>query len=90
MKVHEVKCWPDFFQPLFDGSKPFEIRFDDRHYAVDDVLHVREWDDRRGAYTGREVRKLITYKLEGVGAGSIAPLQDLVRGFCALGLTDEV
>ena len=88
MKVHDVKCWPDFFQPLFDGRKPFEVRKNDRSYLVGDVMLIREWDDRKGVYTGRQVRKRITWVHEGV-PGGIAPLLGLARDYVVLGLVDE-
>lgn len=88
MKVHEIKSWPDFFQPIIDGAKPFEVRYNDRKYNVGDALLIREWDDRKGVYTGRTVRRLITYILEGV-PGGIPPLAGLARNYCVLGLTEE-
>lgn len=85
-KIHVVKSWPEFFQPLMDGTKTFEIRFDDRHYAVGDVLHIREYDDRAGKFTGREVRRRVTYLLRGVGVGGIAPLAGIHPRFVAMSL----
>ena len=89
MKTHEIKSWPEFFQALWDGSKKFEIRFDDRDYQVGDVLLIKEWDDRKSVYTGRTLRRRITYKLEGIGGGAIAPYHGLVRGYAGLSLADE-
>jgi hypothetical protein len=86
MKTHELKSWPDFFEPVFNGSKTFELRVDDRHFAVGDVLHLREWDDRAGKYTGRELRRTITCVLAGIGGGAIAPVRGLSRGYAILSL----
>lgn len=68
MKTHELKVWPEFFEALADGSKPFEVRRDDRGYEVGDWLHLREWikpsrDEIDGTYTGREVHRQVTYIL---------------------------
>ena len=87
MDIHELKSWPDFFTPLFDGKKNFELRLDDRHYKVGDVLLLREYDDRTGKYTGREIKRIVTYKLDGAGhQGVIQPLQGLISNYCILSL----
>lgn len=44
--VHIVKCIQPFFGYVWDGSKTFEIRKDDRDYQPDDVLAQREFDGR--------------------------------------------
>lgn len=43
MTEHDLKCWPEFFQAIVEGRKPFDYRFNDRDYQVDDVLHQREF-----------------------------------------------
>lgn len=77
MIEHAVKCWPEFFQPLIEGRKPFELRFNDRNYRTGDVLILQEWDKATEAYTGREARRRITYTYHGAG---------LEYGFVVLGL----
>lgn len=88
MRTHELKSWPDFFTPILDGTKKFEVRNNDRRFLVGDVLRLREFDDRKGVYTGREVSKRVTYVLEGIGAGSITPLVGIQRGYAVLSLED--
>lgn len=65
MRVHDLKCWPEFYGCVEDDSKPFEIRYNDRDYHVGDVLRIHEYEplpgDQEGRYTGREVEKTITY-----------------------------
>lgn len=61
--VHEVKCWPGFFDALDDGKKRFEVRYNDRDYKVGDTLHVREWD--MTTYTGRDCWLWIDYVMTG-------------------------
>lgn len=58
---HELKCWPLYFEALQDGRKTFEIRPNDRNYAVGDVLRLREWIPSRAEYTGRECCRRVVY-----------------------------
>lgn len=60
---HELKTWQSYFHALEDGTKNFEIRRDDRGFRVGDILRLRETEYGSGAYTGREVRREITYIL---------------------------
>jgi uncharacterized protein DUF3850 len=46
---HDIKCWPEAFVALADGTKTFEWRRDDRGYRVGDLLMIREWDPHRDA-----------------------------------------
>lgn len=78
MTTHELKCWPEYFGPLADGRKTFEVRLDDRGFAVGDVLWFREYILETGL-TGRDVRKRVTYVLSGMG---------LEAGFVCMGLAD--
>lgn len=46
-RTHELKCWPEPWQALADGTKTFEFRRDDRGYMVGDVLDLALWDPGR-------------------------------------------
>jgi len=61
--IHDLKCWPEYFQAVKSGIKPFELRKDDRGFAVGDVLHLREFDPDTALYTGDEIDKTVTYVL---------------------------
>lgn len=74
---HELKVASEFFDAVESGQKPFEIRKGDRPFKIGDTLWLREVDLVL-AYTGREVRKRITFVLRGWGMES---------GYVALGLT---
>ena len=78
--IHELKTWPEYFVAILDGSKPFEVRRDDRGFAVGDQLFLREWNPASEEYTGREVTKTITYELRRFG---------LKIGYVALGISDS-
>jgi hypothetical protein len=77
---HDLKTWPQFFRAVVDGSKTFELRLDDRSYAVGDELLLREWDPDSHAYTGRFVTRRVTYVLRD------ATHFGLVSGFVILGM----
>ena len=88
MTTHELKSWPDYFAPILSGEKTFELRFNDRNFSVGDTLHLREFDDRAGKYTGRNIRKRVTFMLDGIGGGCIAPMRGLNRGYVILSIAD--
>ena len=121
---HDLKILPEYFNAVDDGSKPFEVRRNDRDYQVGDILLLREGNnaedvidppcnfcchcegcifghnmmacpDYKGfkiaeeayeneivgqwIYTGRELRRTVTYVLPG-GAFGIA------KEYCVLGI----
>lgn len=63
-KLHELKTWPMYFDAVLSGRKTFEIRKNDRGFEPGDVLILREYlaeTDEPGRYTGRELRRRISY-----------------------------
>jgi hypothetical protein len=61
---HDLKCWPEFFDNLASGCKRFEVRKNDRVFSTGDELLIREWHPVTHQYSGREIRRVITYVLE--------------------------
>ena len=88
MTTHDLKSWPEFFAPVLDGTKKFELRINDRNFNVGDTLRLREWDDRKAIYTGRSIQKRVTYILEGGGSGFIPPRVGLTRKYVIMSLDD--
>ena len=43
-RIHKLKCWPEPFFAIVADEKAFELREDDRAYAVGDVLELALWD----------------------------------------------
>jgi hypothetical protein len=73
--IHELKCWPNYFQAIADERKLFDIRNNTtRGFQAGDTLHLREWDpDKKlpgygtGDYTNREMWCDVLYVLAGHG-----------------------
>lgn len=77
MAFHELKTWPEYFKPLWDNEKCFELRTDDRGFAVGDEVALREWSLAIGDYTGRRVQFRVTYILR--------DFPGLTPGYCIIG-----
>lgn len=86
MTEHQLKSWPEFFEPILLAVKTFELRKNDRYFKIGDRLHLREWEPRENRYTGRECWRDVVYILDGIGPGGIEPLKGLKQGYCILGL----
>ena len=76
--VHELKCWPAYFAAVRAGGKPFEIRRNDRDFAVGDLVILQEYDPEADTYTGQVEERLITFLLSEEDFG-------VVHGFVAIG-----
>lgn len=87
-KTHELKSWPEFFEPVSTGRKSFELRRNDRDFMPGDILVLQEWDPKNKSYTGRQLRRRVAYVERGAGVGCIEPLKGLAIGFVILGLMD--
>ena len=61
--VHELKCWPEFYEEIHKNTKNFEVRLNDRDFKVGDILHLKEFNPMNNKYTGREIQRTITYIL---------------------------
>ncbi len=87
--LHKLKCWPEYFQPLACGSKPFELRLNDRNFKVGDVLFIEEWDPELGGddpdegFTDNAVWARVSSM---VRAGEDVVTRGLQPGFIIMGL----
>lgn len=87
MKIHELKTDPEVFQAVLDGAKTYEIRKNDRGFAVGDALLLRETTHTGEAiaagaplaYTGRQFAATVSHVLHG-------PIYGLVDGWSILSL----
>lgn len=91
-RTHDLKTWPEPFQAILDGRKRYEIRVDDRGFAVGDELLLLEYRPAetrenglgvcfysKGGYTDRRVRARVTYMTPGGAWG-------LPRDLCVLSI----
>lgn len=98
MKIHELKIFPQYFNEVLNGNKTFELRKDDREFEVGDILILKEYRQGQGdatgpelvvieepGYTGREVKKEISYIYKGCANGL-----GLRTGFSILSLRDYI
>ena len=63
--IHSLKTWPESFAAVQDGRKRYEIRRNDRAFAVGDVLVLREWEPSTERYTREMVSVRVTYLTPG-------------------------
>lgn len=75
--IHELKTWTEYFEALWRGDKTCEVRRDDRNYAVDDQLYLREWDLEKEVFLPRAIRAHVTHVLR----GDFAPPGHVVMSF---------
>jgi hypothetical protein len=73
-QTHKLKTDPKVFKDVEAGLKPFDIRLNDRNYAVGDTLvlmrtkHSHNQMVKDGwplIYTGEQLERKVTYMLEG-------------------------
>lgn len=55
------KIWPFAFQSILEGKKKFELRLNDFVVTDGDILILQEYNPEKKVYTGREIRKKVTY-----------------------------
>lgn len=60
---HELKIWPQYFEPVIEGRKTFEVRKNDRDFQEMDIVTLKEWDQHTQEYTGQFAQFEIGYML---------------------------
>lgn len=75
--VHILKLRQPYFDSVADGSKTFEVRYNDRDYKKGDILALCEIDEE-GRYKERMIIKTISYVLDNY--------EGLQPEWCILGL----
>jgi predicted amino acid racemase len=71
-QTHEIKSWVERFEEISSG-RVFDIRNNDRHYHVGDVVIFREHDPNKNDYTGRTITATIEFLHTGALPGLHTP-----------------
>lgn len=79
MAKHELKIWPEYFEPVFHRVKNFEVRKNDRDFKVGDIIVLRQFDPIKSEYVGGICGREISYVMDGGKFG-------VESGYCVLGL----
>jgi Domain of unknown function (DUF3850) len=82
--VHELKTWEPWFAAMASGEKCFELRKNDRGFMAGHELLLCEYDSQSQTYSGRTLRRKITFVLEGNEAEAFG----LKPGYCIMSLTE--
>lgn len=62
--IHELKIWPVYFREVESLRKKFELRLNDRDFQIGDILFLKEFNPDGIGYTGRILKRYITYILD--------------------------
>ncbi|HOM77705.1 DUF3850 domain-containing protein [Patescibacteria group bacterium] len=68
MKTIEKKIWSEYFDAVASGKKNFELRLADWDIEIGDTLILKEWNHKNNKYTGREIKRAVTYLIKTKGA----------------------
>lgn len=82
MKRHELKTVQPHFGRVASGEKRFDIRKNDRGFAVSDTLVLREYDADTGLFSGRAVEARVTHLIsgyDGIEEGYVVMSIELVK-----------
>ena len=88
-QTHELKCWPEFYEAIVGQSKTFDLRKNDRGFAVGDDIILREWEPNGHFYTGNFISRRISYILEHRPDAGCAATFGLREGYVILSLANS-
>lgn len=61
---HQLKVAPEYFTEIYTGRKTFEYRFDNRHFAIGDIVRLHNFDPDADSYLNGHIDVKITYILQ--------------------------
>jgi ASC-1-like (ASCH) protein len=84
MKTHNLKIIQPYFDKLKDGTKKWELRFNDRDYRIGDTLILQEYDPSTKTYSGESLSALVVDIFHGVGDGKSS--YGLIEEYCLMSI----
>jgi len=85
MEIHK-KTWPESFQKVLEGKKKFDIRLADFEIKEGDVLVLEEYDPIEKEYTGRSIKKKISFIMKWAPLDVHSPEEIKKYGLWEIGL----
>jgi len=61
MATIKKKIWPEYFELIVSGKKKYELRLNDFDVKEGDILLLEEYNPKSKSYTGRSIKKKVTY-----------------------------
>lgn len=80
--THALKTWPIYFDEVINGTKTYELRKEDRPFALGDTVLLQEYTLEDG-YTGNEAAFEILSILRD------KPDMGLKKGYCILSIKEK-
>lgn len=77
---HELKTHPIYFEKVYHGFKPWELRKNDRDFKVGELVLLKSFDPDTQKFSGSFIKAMITYILKD------CPQFGLADGYCILTL----
>lgn len=62
--VIEKKAIPELFEKVLSDEKTFDVRLDSFKCKPGDILVLKEWDPKKEKYTGRKLKRKVTFVLK--------------------------
>lgn len=59
--IIKKKIWPEYYKAVVSGKKTYELRLADWKCKPGDSLLLEEWDPKTKKYTGKKIKKEVTY-----------------------------
>ncbi|MBI9069695.1 MAG: DUF3850 domain-containing protein [Salinivirgaceae bacterium] len=81
--THKLKIYPEYFVEVLLGTKPFEVRKNDRDFKIGDTLHLLEYCPDKKEFTGDSCARTVSYVLKGGSFG-------VEKSYVILGLQNEL
>lgn len=88
MTTHMVKSWSHLYDAIVSGAKSYDLRKNDRDYKVGDILHLKQYDNINGKFTGWQTTRRISYITSNDTPCAVSSAV-LPNEYCILGFENE-